>query len=563
MKNQILHLITAALLAVLPPLSAADAQPPSIAFETGPQGLVKFDFGGHVFLEKPERGKLAVTSITGPAIQQTAAPLAKLVPTLVKPGVVGVVGDWGAVEVGYALRGTQFEAAVTVRNALDTPLDAVTVRLAQWTWPEGVKVERGHTGPEAPSKGHPKNFLADAEHGVPAFAIGFTSGALLFALDDTGRAAINGGSMTVREIPAKGMKTMKFIVRPGPPGSRLPVLAADLFAAYAKANPVTLNWPDRRPIGAIFIANPVRAKRDASHFSPPENPAGWLGHTLDFDVRTPEGQAEFRKRLLAFADQNIKGLRAMNAQGMIVWDIEGQRPGATYYGDPRALDGMLPRNHGDAQPHPELAIAPEMISPEGGVPVVDLFFKKFTDAGFLAGVCLRPQHLKRHVRAADGVVIYTNQDAPATEERIALLDAKIAYCKQRWGVRLFYVDSDLQVEARDYRALAAKHPDVLLIPEWANEPRYWASTAPFQSAQHFGPHEARTATNIRALYPKGFCVTAAGGLAAMDDAKLEPYREGQRGGDILLINAWTGERDHVRARELYEEGRKGAPAAKR
>ena len=164
MKNQILHLITAALLAVLPPLSAADAPPPSIAFETGPQGLVKFDFGGHAFLEKPERGKLAVTSIKGPAIQQTAAPLAKLVPTLVKPGVVGVVGvvgDWGAVEVGYARRGAQFEAVVTVRNALDTPLDAVTVRLAQWTWPQGVKVEHGHTGPHAPGKGSPKAFLAD------------------------------------------------------------------------------------------------------------------------------------------------------------------------------------------------------------------------------------------------------------------------------------------------------------------------------------------------------------------------------------------------------------------
>jgi hypothetical protein len=70
-------------------------------------------------------------------------------------------------------------------------------------------------------------------------------------------------------------------------------------------------WKDRRPIGQIFLSR--SDSRSAT------NPSGYLAAK---DVTTPEGRAEFRKKLMEFADRCVANSKAMSAQGVIVWDIE-------------------------------------------------------------------------------------------------------------------------------------------------------------------------------------------------------------------------------------------------
>src|ERR1700730_13919166 len=101
-------------------------------------------------------------------------------------------------------------------------------------------------------------------------------------------------------------------------------------------HPATLDWNDRRPIGAIYLA------RDNTKWS--SNPRGWFNDPK-IDVFSPEGLRAFQTRLMKYADDSVALLRAMNAQGMIVWDIEGEEfahPEASYVGDPVLLFRIAP-----------------------------------------------------------------------------------------------------------------------------------------------------------------------------------------------------------------------------
>lgn len=152
-------------------------------------------------------------------------------------------------------------------------------------------------------------------------------------------------------------------LRFGRSGDTVGDLARDVFDRYAKEFPPTLNWPDRRPIGSIFLASA------AENF--PNNPRGWLmDQTLD--VTTPAGRAILRNRILELADHAVSIMKDMNAQGAVTWDIEGQEfaHAISYIGDPRLAT----------------TLAPEMSD------IVDDYFKKFRDAGLRVGVCVRPQH---------------------------------------------------------------------------------------------------------------------------------------------------------------------------
>ena len=90
------------------------------------------------------------------------------------------------------------------------------------------------------------------------------------------------------------------------------------------------------------------------------------------DVATDAGRATLKKRLMDYADRSIRILKDLDAQGMIVWDVEGQEftYAVGYVGEPRSLPGDI-----DA--------------------IIDEFFKKFTDAGLRVGVTIRPQRAMR------------------------------------------------------------------------------------------------------------------------------------------------------------------------
>lgn len=92
-------------------------------------------------------------------------------------------------------------------------------------------------------------------------------------------------------------------------------------------------------------------------------------------MTTDEGRAAFRDNLLGYADRCVKIMKDMDAQGMIVRDLEGyQQPGMVYVGDPRVL--------------PEYAPAMDRVA--------DAFFQKFRDAGLRTGLTIRPNVVRRN-----------------------------------------------------------------------------------------------------------------------------------------------------------------------
>lgn len=304
--------------------------------------------------------------------------------------------------------------------------------------------------------------------------------------------------MMARPIAPGVRDRFEISLRFAPGGTPIEKLAGDLFARFAEAHPFRLQWKDRRPIGAVHLSS--------SNLKAEKNPRGWFNEKAA-DFLSEEGRKTFRERLLARARETVGILKDLGAQGAITWDVEGQEyPHAiSYLGDPRSLP-------------------PEM------EPVADEYFKVFSEAGLRTGVTLRPQ---LPVRSAYGEGVRQIESADPFET----LDAKLSHAKKRWGCSLFYVDSNgdpnVPFPAEIFSRLAAKHPDVLLIPEHEN-PEYYASTAPYRC---YGNLKQRgTPPEVRRIYPQAFCAVAVAHADPRPD--LASFVEDVRRGDILIVNAW-------------------------
>jgi hypothetical protein len=259
----------------------------------------------------------------------------------------------------------------------------------------------------------------------------------------------------------------------------------------------TIHWPDRRPIGALFLA---------SHYhSSATNPRGWFNDPA-LNFTGTNGPARFRQALMEYTDRSLEILKRTGAQGVIVWDLEGEQypHKISFIGDPRLLDRL----------------APEM------APVVDEFFARLRNAGLRVGVTVRPQQLEfgRHGSDQAGVV----------NIKQSLLE-KIDFARTHWGATLFYVDSNGGIrrpdEVMQMRSLAAQRPDILLIPEHHYLP-YAAFSAPYISMRQT---ERAAAGWKRKLFPGSFQAIdisdSANNLTRIEAARSR--------GDILLFRAWT------------------------
>ncbi|HEY1662569.1 MAG TPA: hypothetical protein VGI03_09140 [Verrucomicrobiae bacterium] len=262
--------------------------------------------------------------------------------------------------------------------------------------------------------------------------------------------------------------------------------------------PTNFLWPDRRPIGVLFLAS--------NYHSSTTNPRGWFNDDT-LDVAGPEGQQRFRKALLDYTDRSIAILKKEGAQGVIVWDLEGEQyPHKTsYIGDPRLLSRL----------------APEMD------PVADEFFQRLHDAGLRVGLTVRPQQLVfgKNGQPRQTGVLDINQ----------LLLNKIDYARSRWKATLFYVDSNDGMwrpdEMWQLRCLAGQRPDILLIPEHHGL-FYRAFSAPYVDLHKAGSFA--TPALARKLFPNSFQVLNLG------DTTNDPIAiaAAQRQGDVLLFRAW-------------------------
>jgi hypothetical protein len=261
--------------------------------------------------------------------------------------------------------------------------------------------------------------------------------------------------------------------------------------------PMSLHWPDRRPIGVLFLAS--------NYHSSATNPRGWFNDP-SLDVTGADGQQRFRKALLDYTDRSIAVLKRTGAQGAIVWDLEGEEfpHKTTYIGDPRLLSHL----------------APEM------VPVVDEFFARLRNAGLRVGLTVRPQQL-----------VFDHGQPRQTQvfdiKRILL--QKIDYARTRWGATLFYVDSNGGIRRPDevwqLRRLANQRPDILLIPEHHYLP-YSAFSAPYVSLRK--GDSAATARWSRKLFPGSFqALDISDASSDLDKVTAAWYR-----GDVLLFRAW-------------------------
>ncbi len=295
----------------------------------------------------------------------------------------------------------------------------------------------------------------------------------------------------------------------------------DVLRDFAKAHPATLNWTDRRPIGALFLAS-------GKDEQPQNNLRGWFYNDKSIDLKTIDGRAKFRQRVLNFARDSVTELRKVGAQGAITWDIEGQQyPHSTsYIGDPRLLSQL----------------APEMDS------IADDYFRVFKDAGLKIGICVRPQQL---IFDANGKPDQRN----VADEAANLID-KIAYARKRWGATLFYVDSNGgpfdPSDAEVFRRVAAAFPDVLLMPEHQNL-KYQAYTAPYNDLRF---EDSITPDEARQTYPRAFSVIK-GETPQLTTRRAELVRA-VRAGDVLVFNAWYDSDEGKLVKSIYDEAKLGA-----
>ena len=377
--------------------------------------------------------------------------------------------------------------------------------------------------------------VADPRFVVPIIHINYGTGALTFSSDDVDCAVDVQQStnfpartryplvMTCREIKPGTTKVFNISLRFGPAGAGIQDLSRDVLERYAVKYPFQVDWKDRRPIGAIFLAGP--------QINMPSNPRRWTVNFGEIDVTDDKGKAAFRASLLKQADNSVRLLKDIGAQGMITWDPEGEEfGGEVYYGDPR----LVP------------TLAPEMEFKNGGAKsTIDEYFDKFRAAGLRVGVCIRPQQ----VTMFEG---RPTHQAAEDEHAAQILRERITYAKQRWGCTLFYVDSTAtlygSINPDVFKTVADAYPDILLIPE--NESmRYFAYSAPLNSYVH---HKiSSTPVGARLVYPKSFSVLMApeGDRPEDHDVLVSAVRRG----DILLFNGWYMNEGALKIKKIYGE----------
>ncbi len=334
-------------------------------------------------------------------------------------------------------------------------------------------------------------------------------------------------------------------------------LAPEAFTAFRTVYPPVVNWPDRRPIMAWWLA-------DHGHLSA-TNPRGYLWNA-SLDVSNAQ---TFAASMLGQAQGILTQMksRAVQPQGIVLWNLEGEEfiQPTTYIGDPRVLD-------------PSVGYAPEMNA------VADQVFAMFTNAGYKVGVTLRPQYMQWgtgplpatcnysadrndtdfyiqigatppwngsfyecigpntwSVPIVGGNGFQTTYQPTQMAQEIALLTAKAQYAHNRWGATLFYVDSAVwegggPLPQDIFRALEQAMPDCLFMPEQSYQATV-GTAIPFSDAKNAPNDPPFAPVSWRWIYPTGAIASYLSNCVGDGNCwnNLSPsYSIGQRIGDIPL-----------------------------
>ena len=341
-----------------------------------------------------------------------------------------------------------------------------------------------------------------------------------------------------RPVASGQTDTYSFTLLFAPSGTDYHSIAGDVLVSFGKAWPQTLNWTDRRPIGELFMT----ASTSSSTSSSSPNPRNY-SIAQNINIQTKSGLAAFQQAMLAYADKSVAILKSMNAQGAVVWDLEGQQypqPNTSYVGDP----SLLPK------------LSPEM---DG---IADAFFAKFRSAGLQCGMTIRPQHLDTSAHPP------TQKSVGITNEAANIIQ-KVEYANKRWGCSIFYVDSDGgpsdATAPYTFQQVLQAVPGVLIIPEniWPKDSAYTAPLASFWAPYkplHTTPDEKR-------MWPNAFTVTYVGDAPNRDltnnpknPNQWSEFVQAVKNGDILSFRAWYDDEPlNSQVLELYHQARQTPP----
>jgi hypothetical protein len=507
----------------------------------GENGLNSLRYGGSELLSDGIPGLRALVTMHGTALTQE--PIDR--PSVAFDAKFQRLDEtfaWGRVSTVYTVDGNRLFIDLTVDNTSKQDIRQIDLALMRLKLPGKVDAEEWETRWPQPIRPCddpqivPLHFAGsllllcgeevDRSIGLHVFRDS-GSGEYSLVLRDEGMPMMDGA------IGAGDRREFKLSVRLGRANAPLSDLAPDILSRFSARYPYELNWKDRRPIGSINLSS--------SAMGIEKNPRGWFMDRTSLDVTTEAGRQDFRQRLLKYADTCIEFTRQMNAQGVIVWDIEGQEMPhmISYIGDPRLTEQM----------------APEMAD------AADAFMQRFRDAGLRVGVTVRPSQL---IRSAGGKNRYEQVQVPDPVEQIS---RKIEYACKRWGCTLFYVDSTtLWVNENDgklslktmpadfFQILHERFPNVLLIPEQSTT-RHWAYCACYHELQQGFPS---TPAEVRAVYPQAFSVLRV--VDAGMDLVAKRHDElvaGVRSGDILLYRTWFNDEYDAAVKQIYAEARAG------
>lgn len=200
-------------------------------------------------------------------------------------------------------------------------------------------------------------------------------------------------------------------------------------------------WSDHRPLGRVVLSGLMGPPGQ----QPASNPSGWL-----FDPTFNLKFGDFSARMTDLVERAIAGLRRADAQGIMLYGIEGGTHQHTlgFPGDPRRL----------------AEFAPEFDA------IADALFARLRAAGFRVGVTISPWRIERR-----GRTWHMNIETADTASVEAELDSRITYARKRWDCTVFYLNTagpeippHIRVPTAALRAVALRHPDVLVIVENAS-----------------------------------------------------------------------------------------------
>ena len=334
------------------------------------------------------------------------------------------------------------------------------------------------------------------------------------SVDAFPKGGVHVPAFGIPQIPPGETLTLDFALRFQSPGRPKHVVLDEFYKNWRGFQEPDLDWPDRRPIGAAFMASEF-GKTGVEWGQEGTNPRRLFSPPLDvIEVDSPQGRAMVRKLIRGLAYTAVWNAKQLDAQGIIMWNMELGEHATGFVGDPR----MLP------------ILAPEIDE------AMDEYFTIIRQAGLTPGCTIRPPQMRwsngRWVQGAGNAnpssdPVFTNLQELIPEHipwwhiypLAQRMSDKIDYAKKRWGCRIFYVDTSIihrargmeggfkgaGIDAHIYRRIRQDHPNVLIIPEiMKRHHAYLAHLAPYQQTGYGLIRPMLNGHYTRDLYPDYF-----------------------------------------------------------